>query len=249
MEYPIEILQYDVDHYNMLNCQLSGIIDIKEIVNSTASSTKSSEATKKNSSKDKKIIKTNMKDKLDKKLKNSIQLMKTNENELITGDKPSISSLEGIINSDNTTISTKIINLPLDLKKEILGFLVDVVYSKWEMENIIRNNKGHVFYTNKSIKVYHEPILKLMLNRKPLVNCLKNYVGCIQLKKGYYHFFIMKDWFCPESEILYIGQKIEDAIYQLLVEKCGKSTCSCALKYKNILMSNILLEDIKNNHL
>jgi hypothetical protein len=100
------------DQFAMLAKTVSnGIINIKEIVNSTASSTKSNEATKKISSKAEKIIQANMKDKLDKELKNSIQLMKTNENELITGDKPSISSLEGIINLYNTTISNKIIKI------------------------------------------------------------------------------------------------------------------------------------------
>ena len=50
---------------------------------------------------------------------------------------------------------------------------------------------------------------------------------------------------CPKSEILYIGQKMDDAIYQLLVKVCDKSSCSCASTYSNILIREILLEDVK----
>jgi len=186
----------------------------------------------------------------------------------------------------------RIINLPLELKKEILGFLVDVVTSKWGLCDIVSDSGKIVYWTNKLIKVYHRQIRKLRLNCKRLDNCLKNSIGCIELKSirnlihPIYHFFIIKDRYvdytcckcknkersygcyvyakgsvkcdyclcesssvqcCAKPEILYIGQKIDDAIYQLLVENCSKSTCSCASTYSDILMRKILLEDIKEN--
>ena len=186
-----------------------------------------------------------------------------------------------------------IINLPLELNKEILGFLVDIITSKWRLAfyDFVKDSGKNVYWTNKSMKVYHQLIHNLVLNHKILVNCLGNYIGCIELKSirnltpPIYHFFIIKDYYvdhtcykckdkersyfyyeykkdkkcdhclresssvqcCPRVEILYIGQKIDYAIYQLLVEKCGKSTCSCASTYSDILMRKILLEDIKKN--
>ena len=156
----------------------------------------------------------------------------------------------------------RIINLPLELKREILGFLVDIITSKWGLAiDFVRDSGETVYWTNKPIKVYHQRISILRLNHKILVNCLENYIGCIELKSirnltpPIYHFFIIKDYYVdhtcckcsPRVEILYIGQKIDDAIYQLFVEKCGKLTCSCASTYSDILMRKILLEDIKEN--
>ena len=184
----------------------------------------------------------------------------------------------------------RIINLPLELKREILSFLVDVFTSKWGLCGIVSDSGKIVYWTNKPIKIYHQQIMILRLNGKRLVNCLENCIGYIELKSirnltpPIYHFFIIKNCYvdytcckcknkersydcyvyakgsvkcdyclcessciqcCAKPEILYIGQKIDYAIYQLLVENCSKSTCSCASTYSDILMRKILLEDIK----
>lgn len=180
-----------------------------------------------------------------------------------------------------------IINLPLELKQLIFSFLI--ITPKWGLRGYIKDSGKTVYWTNKSMKVYHQLIHNLALSYKILVNCLGNYIGCIELKSirnltpPIYHFFIIKNYYvdhtccecmvkgqsyfyyeykknkkcdhclresssvqcCPRVEILYIGQKIDDAIYQLLVERCDKSSCSCASKYNQILMRKILLEEIK----
>ena len=108
---------------NLCQSISQGIIDVKKIVKDSANAIQSSttcsvEATSKGHGKATKNVKTidklrseNIKRKLDQEYLEIIQIMKTNDAELLSGDKPTISSLKGIIGLYTRPMANKIMKV------------------------------------------------------------------------------------------------------------------------------------------